>query len=487
MSSLAGYHLDARVHEGRRHDIVRGTAPDGEPVILKILRQVHPSPDEVARFRHEYEALAAVDSPNVARAVAFETDQRRWALVQEDFGGVALSEQLDDAELGLADRLDLAIAATSGLADLHAQGLVHKDINPSNIVRNRSTGEVRLIDFGLATRLTSESPGFSNRNRLEGTLRYISPEQTGRVAARVDYRSDLYSWGVTLYQLLSGRLPFDSEDPLELVHAHIAKPPRPLAEVAPSVPAVLSDVVMRLLEKSVDARYRSTHGLLADLKRCRDGLDDAGAIPPFDLGRDDVSDRLMIPPRLYGRAAAVSQLVAALTETAGSDHQAGSGSAAGVLVTGLAGMGKSALVQALYQPLTERRGYYIVGKFEQFRRTPFSALVAAFRGLVTELLGESDARLERLRNDLAAALGPNGRVITDVIPQVELITGPQPPVEELGATETLNRFDAVFRSFVRVFAHPQHPVVLFLDDLQWADAASLNLMRGLLIVPSRVS
>lgn len=480
MTNLADYQLAERIHEGRRHDVLRGKAPDGRPVVLKILRQLHPTPDQVARFRHEFDTLASVRSDHVVHARALETDRRRWALVQDDFGGVDLSLQLAGGALARDQLLDVAICVASALSDLHAQGVIHKDVNPSNIVRNPATGEVRLIDFGLATALTSESPTFSNRGRLEGTLPYISPEQTGRVTAAVDYRSDLYSLGVTLYELFCGRLPFASDDPVELVHAHIARRPAPPHEVAPTLPRVLSQIIERLLNKQVDARYRSAFGLLADLRRCRERLAEDGTIEPFELGRDDVSERLLIPPRLYGRDEAIDQLVAALASTAGGGEEPGSGQAAGVLVTGAAGVGKTALVRELFGPLTERRGYYIAGKFEQFRRTPFSAVVSAFRALVTELLGESDERLARLRNDLAAALGPNGRVITDVIPQVELITGPQPVVESLGAAQTRSRFDAVFRGFVRVFASPRHPVVLFLDDLQWADVASLDLMRGLL-------
>jgi len=446
-------------------------------VVLKILRQLHPSPEQVARFRHEYEMLGSVHSDAVATARAFETDQRRWALVQDDIGATALSEQLPGLGLGLAERLDIAIAVTAALRDTHAQGLIHKDINPSNIVRNADTGAIQLIDFGLATALASESPGFSNRNRLEGTLRYLSPEQTGRVAARVDYRSDLYSLGATLYELFAGRPPFESDDALELVHAHIARRPDPLEAVAPGVPSVLSAIVMRLLEKGIDERYKSARGLLADLQRCRAGLMPEGTIEPFEIGLDDATERLMLPPRLYGRAEVTGQLVQALARTEGGD---GTAEPTGVLITGPSGMGKTAVVQSLFGPLTERHGYYIEGKFDQVRRTPFSAVVAAFRALVTELLGESEERLARLRNDLAAALGPNSKVIVDVIPQVELITGPPPPVTELGAAETTSRFERVFRSFVRVFARPQHPVVLFLDDLQWADPASLSLVRGLL-------
>lgn len=477
MGKLSDYRLGERLHDGAAHDVIRGTTSDGRAVILKLLRQLHPSPSQVARFEHEYGLLRRVDSDRVVKAYDFATDRRRWAIVQEDFGGVALSRQLGDADLSLPERVDIAIEIADALDELHAAGVIHKDINPSNIVRNAETGQLKLIDLGLATALTSESPSFSNRSDLEGTLRYISPEQTGRVAAVVDHRSDLYSLGVTLYELFARRLPFELEDAAALVHAHIARTPRPLAEVA-EVPETLSRIVMRLLSKAVDARYQSARGLRADLERCRAQLR-TGADQAFELARDDAPSRLLIPSRLYGREAPTASLIAALDRAVGAD-EGGLGSTAAILVTGPAGMGKSSLVKQLYRPLTARRGYFVSGKFEQFRRAPFSAFVNAFRELIIELLGASGERLERLRNDLEVALGPNGRVINDVIPQLELIIGRQPPVEALGAAETLNRFERTFSNFVRVFARPHHPVVLFVDDLQWADGASASLMRGLI-------
>jgi len=475
MPNLSAYKLGERLHEGRRFDVVRATAPDGKSVVLKVLRELHPSTERIARFRHEFDTLTNLDSPHIVAGYELVTDQRRWALVQEDFGGSALHGQLGP-DLDLSARLDIAIAVASGLADLHAQHVIHKDINPSNIVRNPTTGEVKLIDFGIATALRSESPAFSNRRRLEGTLRYISPEQTGRVLASVDYRSDLYSFGATLYELFVGRPPFDTDDAVELVHAHIARKPNPPHEVSAQVPPVLSAIIMRLLEKDVDARYQSTFGVLADLRMCRRVLSADGTIARFEIGADDVATRLLIPPRLYGRQDDVQQLIDAFATI--SDETGGR--APGMLVTGAAGLGKTALVRELFAPLTERRGFFLSGKFEQFRRTPFAAVVAAFRGLIIELLGEEVGRLERLRNDLVAAIGPNGRVLTDVIPQLQLIIGVQPAVQEIGAAATVARFTAVFAEFVRVFARPAHPVVLFVDDLQWADVASLDLLRALL-------
>ncbi len=262
------------------------------------------------------------------------------------------------------------------------------------------------------------------------------------------------------------------------VHAHIAREPEPLCDVAPDVPAVIGEVVSGLLQKPVDARYHSARGLLADLERCRHDLRDGDRIESFPVREHDVTERFLIPARLYGREDEAAELVATFEGMLAS--RSASVRPTGVLVTGGAGLGKTALVREIFRPLTEHRGHYVAGKFDQYLRVPFSGIVAAFQTLVTDLLAESPERLERLRNDLVAALGPNGRLITDVIPQVETIIGAQSPVEELGAAETANRFERIFRKFVRVFAQPDHPVVVFLDDLQWADPASLSLMRHLL-------
>ncbi len=479
------YDVETRLYEGARFEILRARRRvDDLPVILKLLKNAKPSPAQIARLKREAETVRSVDSPFVVRCYGFETDQKRWALVQEDFGGVPIATMIGEAKYELKAKLEVAISLVRGISDLHSRSVIHKDINPTNVLWNAASGALKLIDFGISTVLSQENPDFFTPNRLEGTLAYISPEQTGRTNAPVDYRTDFYSLGVTLYELFTGARPFTSEDPLELVHAHIARRPASPHETYPELPAALGAVIMKLLEKSPKARYQSAYGILSDLQRCRDELTEAGEIPAFPLAAEDISERFIFPRKLYGREHDVEQLVAALNrsvEAGASDGEDDTPSAATlVLVTGNAGMGKSALVRELHRPITEQRGYFIMGKFEQFHREPYFAIVAAFRSLIGELLRESEDRLEAWRERLTDALGPNGRVITDVIPQVELIIGPQPELVELGPNEQLNRFNQVFRNFIHALARPEHPVTAFIDDLQWADAASLELLKQLL-------
>ncbi len=379
------------------------------------------------------------------------------------------------------------------LGAIHAGNIIHKDINPSNIVYNPETGQVKIIDFGISTVLSRENPTLSNPNVLEGTLAYMSPEQTGRMNRAIDYRTDFYSLGATFYELLTGRLPFVTGDAMELVHCHMAKVPVPPHEVNPQIPKVVSDIVMKLLAKTAEERYQSAWGIKADLEECLTQLQTTGIIAEFTLARQDVSDKFQISQKLYGREAEVETLLAAFERVApapGSEAEPHSRAFPGgarerekggvelMLVAGYSGIGKSALVQEIYKPITQQRGYFISGKFDQLQRNiPYASLIQAFSSLVRQLLTESEAQVAGWREKLQAALGVNGQVIADVIPEVELILGKQPAVPELGPVESQNRFNFVFQNFLKVFAQPEHPLVIFLDDLQWADGASLKLIQ----------
>ncbi|MBD0310592.1 MAG: AAA family ATPase, partial [Microcoleus sp. T1-bin1] len=328
---------------------------------------------------------------------------------------------------------------------------------------------------------------------LEGTLAYLSPEQTGRMNRRLDYRTDFYSLGVTFYQLLTGQLPFLTTDILELVHYHIAKPPIPPHEVNAAIPKPVEDIILKLMAKNAEDRYQSAWGIKADLERCSEQFTTTGQIAHIQLGLQDVSDQFQIPQKLYGREAEIAPLLAAFERVAprgnvGEAHRPESGienpqfQVEMMLVSGYAGIGKSALVQELYKPITANRGYFISGKFDQFRRNiPYSAIVDALQKLVQQLLGEPDEQVQQWRSRLLTALGSNGQIIIDVIPEVELIIGRQLPVPEVGATEAQNRFNRVFQQFIRVFCSQKHPLVIFLDDLQWADSATLKLMELMML------
>jgi serine/threonine protein kinase len=445
----------------------------------------------VGWFKREYEVscgLRAKVGSGVADVYELAYLRDRWVMVFEDFGGRSLS-MLDLAgQLDLADFLSLAIDIADILGRLHRHQIVHKDLNPSNIVLNPETGQVKIIDFGISTVLSRETLSFRNPNVLEGTLSYISPEQTGRMNRAVDYRTDFYSLGVTFYELVTGRLPFIGDDSVELVHSHIAKQPPALFNFRPDLPPVISDIILKLMAKNAEDRYQSAHGLKQDLSECLRHLIDLQQLTNFrlELGQQDWSNRLQVPQKLYGREAEISQLLAGFERvTRAVDHSDKVSTPQNrvelMLIAGQAGIGKSALVQEVYQPLTEQRGYFISGKFDQLQRIiPYSALTQAFRGLIRQLLTESESAVAAWREKLLTALKSNGQVIIDVIPEVELIIGPQPPVPELGSAEAQNRFQLTFQNFTRIFAQPEHPLILFIDDLQWADSGSLKLLEILL-------
>ncbi len=353
--------------------------------------------------------------------------------------------------------------------------IIHKDINPSNIVFNPVTSQLKIIDFGVATHLSRETLTIKNLKVLEGSLAYISPEQTGRMNRAVDYRSDFYSLGATFFELLTHQLPFEVTDAMELVHCHIAKPPVPPCELNLGIPTVVSNIVMKLLAKTAESRYQSAYGIRADLHSCLAQLQTNGKILEFPLARQDVSEKFQIPQKLYGREKEIETLLMAFERVGGGVRERGIEM---MLVAGYSGIGKSALVQEIYKPLTRQRGYFISGKFEQFQRNiPYSAVVRAFQSLVRQLLSESESQLSQWREKLLAAFGHNGQIIIDVIPEVELIVGPQPTVQQLGPVESQNRFNLVFQSFIHVFCQQSHPLVIFLDDLHWSDAATLKLIE----------
>jgi len=472
MITLDGYKITQKLHETSRTMVYRGCEmAQQRPVILKYLNKEFPTPREIARFKREYEILKGLSVAGVIRAYALEAYQNSLVLVMEDVGGVSLAKFIQANRLILADCLSLMRRVVVILGEIHQQQIMHKDINPSNILLNGSTGEVKLIDFGLSTVLSREKVTVRSPNVLEGTLAYISPEQTGRMNRAIDYRSDFYSLGVTFYQLLTGQLPFQSRDPMELVHAHLAKQPLPPAQLDPDIPAPVSDIIMKLMAKSAEERYQSSYGLLMDLDACLSQLQRGDQIKRFTLAEYDQSDRFQIHEKLYGRASEISSLLAAF-------ERVSQGASEMMLVAGLPGIGKSALVNEMHKPITQQRGYFATGKFDQLQRNiPYSGLIHAFEDLIRQILSESEEQITIWSQTLRRALGANGQIIIDVMPEVELIVGKQEPVPELGATEAQNRFNLVFQEFINVFTRKEHPFVIFLDDVQWADLASLRLIQ----------
>ncbi len=449
-------------------------AGTGAPVIVKTLSEEHHDPRDVLRLTHEHEILQSLDSPGIIRSPGLERRGGSYALLLEDFGAVSLDRHIATHRVDIASFLGIAAQVTEALGAVHDRGVIHKDINPSNILINFSTGQVKISDFGIASFLERESLSDTNPHLLEGTLPYISPEQTGRMNRAIDYRTDFYSFGATLYEILLGWPPFQSGDPMELVHSHIARRPIPPSELNREIPPAVSAIVMKLLSKTAEERYQTARGLKADIDRCIAELERDGSVSAFEPGEEDFSDRFAIDQRLYGREEETRLLLDAFERVC-------EGTPETLFVSGTPGIGKSALLHEVYKPLTKRRGFFISGKFDQFQRNvPYSAFLSAFRDLVREMLAGTDDELSAWKNRLREAFGNNGRVIVEVLPELEIITGPQPPVQELPSTESQNRIHSALVTFVRAVARKEHPLVLFLDDLHWADPASLDLMRLLM-------
>lgn len=496
MSRTVVFERGERIYESDHSLIYRARRSiDGQPVMLKQLEDPYPSPEQIGWFEREYHITRRLDGPGVVAMYELVQLHGCWTMVLEDFGGHSLDvlgrrgRHMAGGTGGHApgkfgtwtmdEFLSLAIAITGIVDRIHKKRVIHKDINPSNIVRNPRTGAVKLIDFGISALLPQEKPAFGPPAELAGTLAYIPPEQTGRMNRGLDYRADFYSLGVTFYEIVTGTLPFSAADGLELIHAHIARMPDAPHRRRLDVPLALSDVIMKLLAKNAEDRYQSASGLLTDLETIAREWRSREDVTRFVLGQRDVSDRFRILHKLYGRDREIARLMAALEQVSDGGCQL-------LLVAGVAGIGKSALVHEVHKPITGKHGYFIAGKFDQLQRdVPHGAVLAAFRELVRQILTESAERVARWKQRLVDALGGNARVITDVVPEVELIIGPEsrPAVPELSPGDAENRFNTMFQRFIAVFTRPEHPLVLFLDDLQWADEASLRLIRRLTSSP----
>ncbi|NLS06287.1 AAA family ATPase [Rhizobium sp. P32RR-XVIII] len=434
----------------------------------------HPAPSSLDRLVHEYELKDELDAAWAVLPLEIGHDSGRSMLVLEDPGGEPL-DRLVGEPMELGHFLVLAVAIASALGKLHQRGLVHKDLKPTNILVTGAAAEARLTGFGLASRQPRERHSPEPPEVIAGTLAYMAPEQTGRMNRSIDARSDLYSLGVTFYQMLTGVLPFTAGDPMEWVHCHVARWPVPPTERVKGVPAIVSAIVMKLLAKTAEERYQTAAGLERDLMRCLEQWGTESRIRQFPLGEHDIPDRLLITEKLYGRKREIETLLAAFERVvAGGEPDL-------VLVSGYSGIGKSAVVYELHKELVPPRGLFASGKFDQYKRDiPYSTLAQAFQSLIRGLLVKSDADLALWRDALLDALGPNGQLMVDLVPELKLIIGDQQPVQELPPQDAQRRFQLVFRRFIDVFARPEHPLALFLDDLQWLDAATLDLLEDLL-------
>jgi PAS domain S-box-containing protein len=468
-------YLFETLREDGEFRLCRGRRDDGELPSILLITPVseHPIPGILARLEHEYDLRDELDSDWAVRPLTLVRREDQPMLILEDAGGEPLDRLLGQP-MELSRFLVFALGLAAALGKLHQQGLIHKDIKPANVLVDSAAGAIRLSGFGIASRLPRERQSPEPPEVIAGTLAYMAPEQTGRMNRSVDSRSDLYALGVTLYEMLTGRLPFTAANPMEWVHCHIARQPVPPDEQVEGVPEPLSAIVMKLLAKTAEERFQTAAGVEADLRQCLAAWKSCGRIDSFPLGAHDASEHLTIPERLYGREREIETLLAAF------DQVVTLGTTQLVLVSGYSGIGKSSVVRELHKVLVPPRGLFASGKFDQFKRDiPYATLAQAFQSLMRQLLGRSEVELALWRNALCEALGPNGQLIVRLVPELEHVIGKQPPVADLPPKDAQNRFQIVFRRFLRVFARKEHPLALFLDDLQWLDTATLDLLEHL--------
>ena len=476
--SNANYDLTEKLHESSSTLVYRAVQiQDHVPVILKVLQPANPAPEELSRFQCEYDITQSFNNDGIIRVFRMEAYHNTLMIIQEDIAAESLDILMKRRSLTLEECLFLAVRTAENVGHIHAANVIHKNLNPSNIVWNPETDQVKIIDFGIASRLPSENFTLRNPGQLEGTLAYLSPEQTGRINRSIDYRTDLYSLGVTFYEMLCGQLPFATTNRVELVHCHIAKKPSPVCEINADIPPIVSDIIVKLLEKNAEDRYQSALGLKVDLEKCQEHLANKQNITDlqFELGQNDFSGQFQISQKLYGRDNEINTLLETFDRVSLGNTEM-------ILVAGYSGVGKTALVHEVHKPMTENRGYFIAGKFDQFKRNiPYYAITQAFSEFCRSLLRESSRTLQNLQNKILDAVGKNGQVIIDVIPDLELIIGKQPAVAQLDPTEAQNRFLMYFLNFVKAVCDKDHPFILFIDDFQWIDSASLTLLNTIML------
>jgi predicted ATPase/serine phosphatase RsbU (regulator of sigma subunit)/tRNA A-37 threonylcarbamoyl transferase component Bud32 len=474
MEQITAYQILETLYKTEKTSIFLALNDKGEKIAIKTPTSAFPTLAELKRFETEFAISSNVQGDGILKVFALLPQSNTVAIVSEYVEHPTLGNFLKNSgEITVEEALQIAINIAKTLEAIHQKNVIHKDINANNILIDPQTLKTIIIDFDIATQLSVEKKEIVNINHLEGSLLYISPEQTGRMNRNIDYRTDLYSLGVLLYEMLTGELPFKSQEKMELIHAHIALMPQPPHFINKEIPKIISEIVLKLLAKNAEDRYQSAKGLHNDLATCLSYLIEKEDEVEYhiELGKIDYTDKFHIPQKLYGREEECIKLLQTFDEVCRE------GVAKIMLIKGYSGIGKSALIQEIQKPITKQKGYYIKGKFEQFQRNiPYSAIIQAFDVLIDTILTESNAQLYVWKNSLLEALDGNGEVITEVIPRLELIIGKQEEVEKLPPTETQNRFNYIFERFIKVFTQKKHPIALVIDDLQWADSASLQLI-----------
>ena len=444
------------IYQGTHTNLSLEEHPEYGTVVVKSLNNEFPTPQIIEKFLQEYDLCKDLNVEGVRKALGWEKKMQSHRIYLEYIDGLTLSEYLL-TKPPLKDIMSVFCSFSQVLTELHQKSVIHNRLCPDNILIKTDTLKVKLIDLSESTKYSLKSTQMGNPAKLDGDIHYMAPEQTGRMNRITDHRSDLYAVGIILYEFLVGRPPFNYDDPLELVHAQIAIKPKSIIVSNPDCPEILDAIVLKLLEKNADRRYQSANGLNMDLKHCLDQLKKSKTIRPFELAQNDISPRFQLSQKLYGRERELEKLISTFDKTAqGQTHF--------MLVSGYSGTGKSALVSEIYKPITSKKGYYIEGKFDQFQRAiPYYAILKAFDSLIHILLTETASKLSRIKLDMIEALGQEGKVLTDVMPTLELIIGKQPSVAEINGEDAQNRFNYIFQKWLAVLCTEQHPVVLFID------------------------
>ena len=474
VQQIADNIIDEKIYEGTTSVIYRAHTPlHDHPVIIKTPRNDHPLPAQFTRLKREFTLARSCISEHIVKVYRLEKYNKSLAIIMEDFGAIALADFPPAIMPPLRQSLEFAIKITEALSDIHQNNIVFKQLNPSNILLNPTTGQIKITDFGLATKMSLEHPQMRHPEKIEGDLAYISPEQTGRVHRPLDYRTDFYSLGVTLYELFTGRHPFDVDDSLELIHCHIAREPLPPDTINNNLPTPVARIIEKLMAKTAEQRYQSCSGLKVDLENCLACYNSSQAIPDFTLGKHDIPGTLKIPDSLYGRHDQTEQILEAFDGLQRSHARF-------ILLTGNSGVGKTSLINTIQHTLVKKGAYFTSGKFEQqATTTPLAPLLLGFQRFIRQILTESKQEIALWKKKFNRAFGINGVLLLNIIPELELIVGPQPPVADLAPEEAENRFNLVFYNFVKACSSRQRPLVFFLDDIQWADAPTLNIIENL--------
>lgn len=450
---------------------------DGVPVVLKQINGEYPPLDKGFAFDGKIEAAKSISHEGFMKVLGVASYRYAPTLVMEDFGGEVLANMLGHGEISIDRFLKIAVRLAGILAFIHNANTVHAHLTPANVFVDLKSETVKLAGFSSYSGITAHDQNVNNLTNNKYDVAYISPEQTGRVTQKVDYRTDFYSLGVIFYQMLTGVLPYESDDYVEVIYSHLAREAEPVCRKNGEMPQVLSDIVGKLMQKKAEDRYQSAAGLKQDLEKCLQNIeysDGVYKIPFFAVGRYDMPDKLHFPEKVLGRAAEIKRLIAAF-------DQVREGSPKVILIAGYSGVGKTTLVQELYRPVKNSGGMFIQGKFHQYRvNTPYASFVQAFDSLFREILAGSKDQISAWKNKVTGLLGANTSIITDIFPRLENIIGLREPVDQLPLSEAQNRLHQVVINFLQVVASKEKPLLIFLDDLQWADNNSIKLMERIL-------